>query len=171
MDEMYLKLIVFKRVLKYFIAHHEDYPLYRGDKALSELYTTYSDGWLYWDCFNPTDNPFWTVSKQSLDAYLIYMRERMSFLIPQVIQDMRNEYAHYSSMLISIHVEMDNIQANALENGFTYLDEAKYNNLEQQRNALELVMQQYDAIGRWQRPRIAEVKYSPSGVGFRMELD
>ena len=170
MTEMELQLAFFKRVLRYFIANHKSYTLLKVD-GLSELYASYNNGWLLWDCFEESrTNPLLKVSKDSITDYLEYMRTRLNALIPQVLEDMRKEYEDYTSKLMVMQTEMMELNQRASIKGYNEVDVMKYNIVAKQCNAVMYIIQQFEVIFSW-NPQFVRVLYKPSVESAAFELE
>lgn len=109
---MELEVQFFKRILHYWILHHEDYPLLQDSSSLSEELVCYDGDLLGFDCFKSKDNPLGEVSVTSLKRYVRKgMIKRFNDYMPRVVSDMQQEWNDLDSKCSKIYGEIMEIQS------------------------------------------------------------
>ena len=110
---MDVELELYRRVLRYWIAKHEDFSLLQDKDSLSEYCSWYNCNNLYFSCFKDIKNPILTVSR---DAFEKYVRRCMidrfnTILYQQVRQDVKKEVDDLHMRQLQVMSEVAELEA------------------------------------------------------------
>lgn len=109
---MELEVAFFKRILRYWILHHEDFSLLQDASSLSEELVYYDRDLLGFDCFKSKENPWCEVTKKSCKEYVrMGMIKRFNAYIPKVVSDMQKEWNDLDSKCARLMTEIAEIQS------------------------------------------------------------
>lgn len=85
---MDVELELYRRVLRYWIAKHEDFSLLQDKDSLSEYCSWYNCNNLYFSCFKDIKNPILTVSREYFFKYVNRcMIGRFNTILYQKVRD------------------------------------------------------------------------------------
>ena len=147
MTEMDLKLIIFRRVLRYWIAsHNTGFPLL--EDGLTEKLATYDgDRLVLKNCFKRCSNPLLVVNEDCIRSYLTYdMRDVMNAFIPAVLDDIKKEFYDLQNRLNNINAKAATLQC---KTNWDIADEFRWNQLYMEYTKTREELEKLSILLRW----------------------